>query len=60
MTLIYSSSSSSYQHIRNQEAAGAIVYVEGSQVIKVEIDKGATKQARKRIRKKLKRILQSK
>jgi Protein of unknown function (DUF3006) len=53
-TLIDSSSDSG---IQQKEGTRVLLYIEDTEIIKVDINKEFTKQARRRIRNKLKRLL---
>jgi hypothetical protein len=53
-TLINSSSDSG---IQQKEGTRVLLYIEDTEIIKVDINKEFTKQARRRIRNKLKRLL---
>ena len=53
-TLLDSSSDSG---IHQKEGTRVLLYIEDTEIIKVDINKESTKQARKRIRNKLKRLL---
>jgi hypothetical protein len=49
--------SSSDPDIQQKEGTRVLLYIEDTEIIKVDIDKESTKQARRRIRNKLKRLL---